>query len=218
MATQIKSTTSAAHFRIPRGICSVFMTSLVAGWLGVFGVVSEVRADGPLTLEEYLNSRMVDLTNPGSASSLIGAFRATAGMPTTLNLKRSLTIDGTGKLDANGNPVVVLNLTDLTLARDVVLTLRSRTPGTKFVINVRRNFALNNAKIVLNGVSQEDVVYNFLGAGAPRLTGASKLTGRMLSMVNANVSGFGLVVGKPIGAGVNVSGNGTKTDAPLVSR
>ena len=218
MAKQIKPTSSSFPLRHFPRICSIFMAGLVAGWVGAFGGGPDARADGPQTLEEYLNSRMVDLTNPSSASSLIGAFRATAGMPTTLNLKRSLTIDGTGKLDANGKPVVVLNLMDLTLARDVVLTLRSRTPGTKFVINVRRNFALNNAKILLNGVSQEDVVYNFLGAGAPRLTGASKLSGRLLSMVNTNVSGFGLIVGKPIGAGVNLTGNGTKTDAPLVSR
>ncbi len=218
MAKQIKSTSSSLPLRYFPRICSMFMAGLVAGWVGAFGGVPDARADDPPTLEEYLNGRMVDLTNPSSASSLIGAFRATAGMPTTLNLKRSLTIDGTGKVDADGKPVVVLNLMDLTLARDVVLTLRSRTPGTKFVINVRRNFALNNAKIVLNGVSQEDVVYNFLGAGAPRLTGASKLSGRMLSMVNTNVSGFGLIVGKPIGGGVNLTGNGTKTDAPLVSR
>ena len=199
MAKQIKLTVSFLPLRRFPRICSMLMAGLVAGWGGAFGGVRDAQADGAQTLEGYLNGRMVDLTNPSSASSLIGAFRATAGMPTTLNLKRSLTIDGTGKVDADGKPVVVLNLMDLTLARDVVLTLRSRTPGTKFVINVRRNFALNNAKIVLNGVSQEDVVYNFLGAGAPRLTGASKLSGRMLSMVNTNVSGFGLIVGKPIG-------------------
>jgi hypothetical protein len=200
------------------------MTKGIKSWCAVlatvFGICSvslEVQA-APPTLEDYLTGRMVDLSDPVGAASKIAAFRATAGTPTTLNLTRSLTIDGTGKVDSNGNPVVVLNLMDLTLARDVVLTLKSSTPGTKFVINVKRNFALNNARIALSGVSQDDVVYNFVGAGAPRLTGVSKLTGRMLSMVKVNVSGNGVVVGQPIGAGVNVAGNGTNTDSPLVSR
>jgi acetyl-CoA acetyltransferase len=191
--------------------------TVLATVFGVCIVTLQVQAD-PLTLEDYLTGRMVNLGNPEEAATKISAFRATAGMPTTLNLTRNLTIDGTGKVDADGNPVVVLNLTDLTLARDVVLTLKSTTPGTKFVINVKRNFALNNARIALSGVSEKDVVYNFVGAGAPRLTGSSKLTGRMLSMVKLNVSGNAVVVGQPIGAGVNVAGNGSQTNNPLVSR
>ena len=170
------------------------------------------------TLEEYLMGRSVNLAIPTTAATKIAAFRATAGLPTTLNLTKSLTIDGTGKRDSSGKPVVVLNLTDLTLARDVVLTLKSSDPETKFIINVKRNFALNNARIALNGISQNNVVYNFTGAGAPRITGSSTLNGRLLSMIKANVSGNGLVVGAPIGAGVNATGNGTKTNNPLVSR
>ncbi len=175
-----------------------------------------MSADAPCragVLEDYLLGKGVDLTNAQAASSKVAALPATAGYPTTLDLRRSRTIE-VANANAVATPVVVLNLTDLTLSRDVVLTLKSANPNAIFIINVKRSFSLNGAKIDLKGIAKENVIYNYVGAGAPRVSGGAKLVGMMLSVVAANFTGGSKLSGKVVGAPPNSVGGGSVVPKP----
>ncbi len=169
-------------------IVCVFVSSGASAWAGA--------------LETYLSGKTIDLTNPTAAKTKLTAITPTVGYPSTLSLTRSQTIDG--KL----NSVVVLNLTDLVLSKDVVLTLKSTNPNAVFIINVKRNFSLNSARIALQGVMQGNVLYNYVGSGAPSITGTSKLTGTLLSTTSTLVSGNSVVSGSVVGAAPKTSGTG----------
>ena len=93
---------------------------------------------------------------------------------TSVNLSNNnLTITG------GANEKVVLRLTDFVLSQ-ATFTL-SGTATTAFLINVTRNFSLNNANISLVNVPVSHVLFNIRGTGTVTLTN-SNMSGNLLAL------------------------------------
>jgi len=145
----------------------------------------------------------IDLANPKMANVKAAGLKSTYTGLTTLSLTKNLTIDAglpTVGATVGSTRKVVLNLTDLSLSKDVVLTLKGAA-NTVFVINVKRNFTIASAKVLLlGGVTQGNVLFNYVGTGAPRISGTSKLTGTLLSLTSTSITGGSVVQGSTVGA------------------
>ena len=185
------------------------MVGLAVMMLLVFGVGARAAT---------LKDLGIDLSDPKKANLKAASLVSTYTALTTLSLTKSQTIDAglptVGKTQGL-NRVVVLNLTDLALSKDVVLTLKGAV-NTVFVINVKRNFTITSAKVLLlGGVTQANVLFNYVGTGAPRISGTSKLTGTLLSLTSTSVTGGSVVQGSTVGAPTMAVGGGYVGPASL---
>jgi len=116
---------------------------------------------------------------------------------TSVNLSNNnLTITG------GANEKVVLRLTDFVLSQ-ATFTL-SGTATTAFLINVTRNFSLNNANVSLVNVPVSHVLFNIRGTGTVTLTNAS-MSGNLLALNRTVSLNHVNVTGKVIANQVTIS-------------
>jgi hypothetical protein len=137
---------------------------------------------------QYLSNQAVIDTNTGSYT-VTGSFN---GM--TENGNQNVTLMGSGH--------IVLNLQDFVMTGGT-FTL-SGTAMTSYIINVSRNFSLNNAKIVLGGqLTASHVLFNITGKGSDvTLQQGTSMQGILLAYQRkVNLSGgkvFGRVIAEQL--------------------
>jgi choice-of-anchor A domain-containing protein len=119
------------------------------------------------------------------------------------NVNQSMTITG------GPNQKVVLRLTDFVMSAGT-FTLQG-TATTSFIINVARNFSLNNAKIVLSGgVPPQNVLFNIRGTGGQvSLNQGTQLPGILLALNRKVDLSGGHVTGKVIADQVVITSGGS---------
>ena len=117
----------------------------------------------------------------------------------TVNGNKNYSMFSTGK--------TVLNLQDFVMTGGS-FTL-SGTAATTYIINVSRNFSLNNSFVTLSGISSSQVLFNVLGTGGQvSLNQGTYLKGILLATRrNVDLSG-GKVFGRVIGNQVNITSGG----------
>jgi len=138
-----------------------------------------------LQAAQYLSNQAATDTNTGSYTVTQGSFN---GM--TENGNQNVTLMGSGH--------IVLNLQDFVMTGGT-FTL-SGTAMTTYIINVRNNFSLNNAKIVLGGqLIASHVLFNIIGKGSDvAMQQGTSMQGILLAVQRkVNLSG-GKVFGKVI--------------------
>lgn len=148
-----------------------------------------------------------------AASNAAFALSASAGYPTTINANQSLTLNGSG--------TVVLKLTDFLISGGGTLTLQG-TASTTFVINVSRNFSINNGGSVklAGGLSWDNVLFNVRGSGSTvTLAGGSQIMSGILLAANRTVSleNSAQFQGEIIADRVTLSGGAQVIRPPVVS-
>lgn len=146
-----------------------------------------------------------------SASQFAFGLQETAGLPATINTRRSLTLAGTG--------TVVLKLDDFQLADNAALTLQGDS-HTTFIINVDDKFTMaGNTRITLSGgLTWDNVLFNVLGGGDVILNGNAQLEGIILATERTvKLSGRSQVRGEVIAGAVKMSGASVVGRAPVVS-
>lgn len=131
----------------------------------------------------------------GSYTVTMGTFN---GM--TENGNQSVTLTGTGK--------IVLNLQDFVMTGGT-FTL-SGTATTTYIINVARNFSLDNARIVLSGgLMASHVLFNVRGAGSQvSLNQGTSMQGILLATKRKVSLAGGKVFGRVIAEQLALSGGG----------
>jgi len=142
-----------------------------------------------------------------SASQTAFTLTATAGFASNYTVKTDLTLNGTGNVVLNLKTFVVKNNATLTLAGD---------SSTTFVINVTKQFLLNNGHIELSGgLTASNVLFNIGGQiETASILAGSSLEGILLAP-NAviKVTGNSQITGKVIGKKIVLSGK----NPPVVS-
>jgi hypothetical protein len=108
-----------------------------------------------------------------SALTTVNTLNTTLGgeAGTNVNIQNSTTINASaGTLDANGNRV--FNVTGFNTTNSDVLTINGDAAGDSVVLNFTGSANFNN-QVVLNGISSDQVLYNFVGGSG--LTGGPTL-------------------------------------------
>lgn len=102
---------------------------------------------------------------------------------------------------------VVLNLQDFVMTGGV-FTLQG-TATTTYIINVRRNFSLNNSSISLSGISSRQVLFNITGTGSQvSLNQGTSMGGILLATQRKVDLSGGKVFGRVIANQVNITSGG----------
>jgi hypothetical protein len=116
----------------------------------------------------FYNSALV-----AAALNTVNSLNTTLGgeSGTNVNINHSTTINASsGVLDANGNRV--FTVTGFNTTNSDVLTINGDAAGDSVVLNFSSSVNFNN-QVVLNGISADQVLYNFVGgsnlAGGPTL-------------------------------------------------
>ena len=162
------------------------------------------------------------LSDARDLSSSAAAEMATHNYTVTMGSFNGTTVNGNKSFSlADSNPFggskIVLNLQDLVMTGGT-FTLQG-TATTTYVINVSRNFSLNNAKIVLadlsgnvnsaTGVQASHVLFNVVGSGSQvSLNQGTSLTGILLAAQRKVDLSGGKVFGRVIGNQINVTSGG----------
>jgi choice-of-anchor A domain-containing protein len=145
------------------------------------------------------------------ASQFAFGLQETAGLPTTINTRRNLTLAGTG--------TVVLKLDDFQMSGNAALTLQGDV-DTTFIINVNDKFTMGgNTRITLSGgLTWDNVLFNIIGDGDATLSGNAQLEGIILATERTlKLSGKSEVRGEIIAGAVKMSGAAVVGRAPIVS-
>jgi hypothetical protein len=133
-------------------------------------------------------------TGPGSYSVTQGTFNGS-----TFNSGQSASIFSSGR--------VVLNLQDFVMTSGT-FTLQG-TASTTYIINVGRNFSLNNSSIQLSGVMSSQVLFNIKGAGSQvSLNQGTSMGGILLAAQRKVDLSGGKVYGRLFGNQVNITSGG----------
>jgi hypothetical protein len=115
-----------------------------------------------------------------SALNTVNALNASLGTEsgTSVAISGTTTINASaGKLDANGNRV--FTVTAFNTTNSDVLTINGDAAGDSVVLNFANGVNFNN-QVVLHGISEDKVLYNFVGG--------SNLTGGPTLQINDNGS------------------------------
>jgi hypothetical protein len=120
---------------------------------------------------------ILDVTTAlNTVNALNSALGAESG--TAVNINHSTTINASaGVLDANGNEV--FTVTGFNTTNSDILTINGDAAGHSVVLNFTSSANFNN-QVVLNGISADKVLYNFVGG--------SNLTGGPTLQINNNAS------------------------------
>jgi choice-of-anchor A domain-containing protein len=133
-------------------------------------------------------------TGPGSYSVTQGIFNGN-----TFNSSQSASIFSTGR--------VVLNLQDFVMTSGT-FTLQG-TATTTYIINVSRNFSLNNSSIQLSGLVSSQVLFNVKGTGSQvSLNQGTSMGGILLATQRKVDLSGGKVFGRVIANQVNITSGG----------
>ena len=138
-----------------------------------------------------------------TANHAFGLFATRPQMSIILGDHQNLTLTG-----APGE-TVVLQLSNFSLSASATLTLQG-SANTNFVINVSNQFSLTGgSKIVLDGVSWDDVLFNVVNTGSDvKVSGQSTLNGvLMANKRTVELSGGSLVNGEVIADRIKMSGS-----------
>ena len=171
----------------------------VNGNVGV-GLTGKATDSGPSTINgridfaaantgQFSNNNASDVITGGvhySVASVANALNAVNSLNTTLgaesgtnvNIQNSTTINASaGILDGNGNRV--FNVTGFNTTNGDVLTINGDLAGDSVVLNFIGLSANFNNQVKLNGISSDQVLYNFVGG--------SNLTGGPTLQINDNL-------------------------------
>lgn len=171
----------------------------VNGNVGV-GLTGKATDSGPSTINgridfaaantgQFSNNNASDVITGGvhySVASVTNALNAVNSLNTTLgaesgtnvNIQNSTTINASaGILDGNGNRV--FNVTGFNTTNGDVLTINGDLAGDSVVLNFIGLSANFNNQVKLNGISSDQVLYNFVGG--------SNLTGGPTLQINDNL-------------------------------
>ena len=204
-----------ANFSMSDGIVdgNVYMNSF--GKFTMSGPAHFTPGHGLITNQDtVLNGALSDARNLSSSAAMdhsTGSYTVTMGSfnGMTENGNKSVSLLGTGK--------IVLNLTDFVMTGGT-FTLAGNA-NTTYIINISRNFSLNNAKIVLadvfgnvnssTGVQASHVLFNVLGTGSQvSLNQGTSMTGILLAVQRKVDLSGGKVFGRVIGDQINVTSGG----------
>jgi len=148
-------------------------------------------------LNDARSLSMAAASDPGG-----GTYTTTQGTfnGSTVNSGQSITLSGTGK--------VVLNLQDFVMTGGT-FTLNG-TAMTTFIINVNRNFSLNNSSVVLSGgLMASHVLFNVKGTGNQvSLNQGTSLSGILLATSRKISLSGGKVYGKVIAEQIAITSGG----------
>jgi choice-of-anchor A domain-containing protein len=155
-----------------------------------------------MTNDSQLHNALADAQSLSDAAWAETPTMALSNVNIT-NVNQSMTITG------GPNQKVVLRLTDFTMSAGT-FTLQG-TATTSFIINVTRNFSLNNAKIVLSGgVPPQNVLFNIRGTGGQvSLNQGTQLPGILLALNRKVDLSGGHVTGKVIADQVVITSGGS---------
>ncbi len=158
-----------------------------------------------ISQQSVLDGALADalsLSNAAAAESATTNYTVTQGTfnGTTVNTGKSITIVGSGK--------VVLNLQDFVLTSGT-FTLQG-TATTTFIVNVARNFSINNSSVVLSGgLLASHVLFNVRGTGTQvSLNQGTSLTGILLAYNRKIDLSGGKVYGKAIANQIVITSGG----------
>src|SRR6266576_2708474 len=144
-------------------------------------------------------------------SSLAGMEASTANYTVNGNPQVLMTVNTNQNTTVMANPFatkVVLNLQDFVLTGGT-FTLSGNVNQT-FIINVGRNFSLNNASVVLaGGIMSSHILFNIKGAGSQvTLNQGTKLYGIVVATQRKVSLAGGKVFGKVVAEQLSLSGGG----------
>jgi choice-of-anchor A domain-containing protein len=183
----------------------------------VFGDVvmhsgAQFKTSGPAKIhgtvsnnDAQLNGALADAQSLSDAAALEAVTPAYASLTSVniTNVNQSMTITG------GPNQKVVLKLTDFVMSAGT-FTLEG-TATTSFIINVSKNFSLNNSSIVLSGgVPPANVLFNIRGTGGQvSLNQGTQLPGTLLALNRKVDLSGGHVTGKVIADQVVITSGGS---------
>ena len=124
-----------------------------------------------------------NVTTVTNALNYVNNLNTTLGAEagTSVNIHNSTTINASaGVLDANGNRV--FTVTGFNTTNSDILTINGDLAGNNVVLNFVGLSANFNNQVVLNGITSDQVLYNFVGG--------SNLTGGPTLQINDNASSF----------------------------
>jgi Putative Ice-binding-like adhesive domain len=163
----------------------------------------EDGVDQTTTLNNALSDALA-LSNAAAAEASTSNYMVTVGTfnGTTVNTGKSITIAATG------SGKVVLNLQDFVLTNGT-FTLQG-TAMNSFIINVSRNFSINNSSVILSGgLMASNVLFNVKGTGSQvSLNQGVSLTGILLAYQRKVDLSGGKVFGKVIANQVVITSGG----------
>ena len=144
-------------------------------------------------------------------SSLAGMEASTANYTVNGNPQVLMTVNTNQNTTVMANPFatkVVLNLQDFVLTGGT-FTLSGNVNQT-FIINVGRNFSLNNASVVLaGGIMSSHILFNIKGPGSQvTLNQGTKLYGIVVATQRKVSLAGGKVFGKVVAEQLSLSGGG----------
>jgi Ice-binding-like len=148
-------------------------------------VNGSVKYNQDATINAALNDiKMLSMTAGAEMSSPSALYRVNGNQQTltTVNTGKSMTVsDFTATNPFNGSKIV-LNLTDFVLTGGT-FTLQGGAMTT-YIINVSRNFSINNSSVILSGgLLASHVLFNVLGTGNQvSLNQGTQLSGRLVAM------------------------------------
>jgi hypothetical protein len=191
-----------------KGTLSITGSSTITGNLVMHGgghpnLSGSAKITGGVTNNDaQLNQALADAQSLSDAAWAETPTMALSNVNIT-NVNQSMTITG------GPNQKVVLRLTDFTMSAGT-FTLQG-TATTSFIINVARNFSLNNAKIVLSGgVPPQNVLFNIRGTGGQvSLNQGTQLPGTLLALNRKVDLSGGHVTGKVIADQVVITSGGS---------
>jgi hypothetical protein len=173
-----------------------------ANWTttGFDGTDQTSTLNGALADAVSLSNAAAGLSSTSNYSVTLGTFNGN-----TVNTGNSITIKDSNPF---GGSHVVLNLQDFVMTGGT-FTLQG-TAATSYVINVSRNFSLNNSSIVLSGgLLASHVLFNVKGTGGQvSLNQGTSMQGVLLAWQRKIDLSGGKVYGKAIGNQVVITSGG----------
>ncbi len=153
--------------------------------------------------DSLLNSALNDYQNLSDAACGEASSPQYASITSVniTNVSQSMSIMG------GPNQKIVLNLQNFVMSAGT-FTLQGTTTTT-FIINIAKQFSLNNAKILLSGVPASNVLFNIRSSGQQiSLNQGTEMSGILLARNDKISLSGGKVYGRVIGDQINITSGG----------